>query len=125
MRIIELLEGRGDELLNTFVKAKVGDNGSELDYDLPEDIAFFMNNHDDSYRKHTRPIIGKMIEATKANRETKPSMFVPAVHNSYMEYIKEYPIMELPDELDAKTCKEVCDILHDQVKKNISDGKYD
>jgi hypothetical protein len=125
MRIVELLEGRGDEFLHKFTKSRIGDHGTELDYDLSEDLAFFMNNHDGSYRKHARPIIGKMIDATKANKETKPSMFAHAVRAAYMEYIKEYPIRELPDELDAKTCKEVCDILHDQVKKHISDGKYD
>ena len=125
MRIKELLEGRGDELLNKFVKSKIGGGGNEVDYDLHEDVAYFMNTNDDVYRKHTRPIIGNMLTLIKTNKETSPRMFAPAVHHSYREYVKEYPIRELPDELDSEMCKVVCNILHTQVKKHISDGEYD
>lgn len=119
MRIRELLETKDFNDLD-FVK-KTGDK-DEIDYDLVEDLVFFMNNDDDTYRRHVYPAVSKCIRIIDANKEPSPSIFKSAVLDSYKNYIKEYPIRELPDDLDRETCEEVCSKMHEEVCKNHSES---
>ena len=122
MRINELIEGfEFDEL--KFLKPNEN-KGRDLDFDLPEDLMFFMNHNDDIYRKLLYPTISKVIIAVKRKEPFEPAIFKPAIQNSYSEYVKKYPIRELPDELDDKLCNEVCKKMHETTLKHIKDGKY-
>jgi hypothetical protein len=124
MRIIELLESTEYKDLG-FVK-DIGDEGDrEIDFDLVEDLLFFMNNNDDAYRNHLHPALSKCINQQKDKKKTKSSIFKNAILDSYEMYTKEYPIRELPSSLDEKICKEMCDKLHEEVCQHIADGKYD
>lgn len=121
MRITELLESKQLEEME-WVR-KEGDK-SVIDFDLPSDLIFFMNNDDDTYRRHVYPKIHKCIESHNAKRKTTPSLFADAVKESYKNYIRKFPIRELPNELDEKLIKETCDKMHEEVCQHISDGKY-
>lgn len=121
MRIKELLEGTRFKH-DDFVEQD-GDN-RKLAYDLVEDLAFFMHNNDDIYRRHLYPEIVKCLKITKANGKVSPSIFANAATESYKAYIKEYPVSHLPDELDEKTCNKVCEKLHDEFKTHHEEGKY-
>ena len=119
MKIEELLEGKNFKDIE-FVKS-VGDKGErEIDFDLSEDLMFFMNNDDDAYRRHLYPAISKCI----SNKNTSPKIFANAVKECYNMYIKEFPIRELPKTLDDKQIKETCEKIHEEVYKHIEDGKY-
>jgi len=105
MRITELLEGKNFDDLQ-FVKHKE-DGGREVDFDVPEDLVFFMNHDDDVFRRIVYPTVAKCIDRIDAN-----------------QYIKKYPIRELPDSIDEETCNEACEKMHEEICKNHSEGKY-
>lgn len=119
MKIVELLEGKHFKDID-FVKS-VGDKGErELNFDLSEDLIFYMNNNDEAYRRHLHPVISTCIN----KKNTSSEIFEKAVKECYNMYIKEYPIRELPNSMDEKQIKETCDKLHETVHQHISDGKY-
>jgi hypothetical protein len=119
MRIRELLEGKNIDDFSEFVEQDKNKGG--INYDLAEDLVHFMNQDDDIYRRHVYPIIAKCL---KSKSNIDPSMFAPAVKESYKAYIKKFPIRELPDELDDKGLKETCTKMQEELSKHISDGKY-
>jgi hypothetical protein len=121
MRIIELLEGKKFNDLD-FVKTD-GDK-TEIDYDLCEDLVFYMNNDDDVYRRYVYPSVSRCIDRIETDEKTNPSIFTNAVRESYKQYIKKYPIRNLPDDIEEVTFKEVCKQMHEEICKNHSDGKY-
>jgi hypothetical protein len=121
MRITELLESKQLEEME-WVR-KEGDK-SIPDFDIADDLVFFMNNDDDTYRRHVYPKIHHCLENMKAKRKTSPSMFADAVKESYKNYIKKFPIREMPNELDEEMIKETCHKMHEEVCQHIQDGKY-
>ena len=121
MRIQELLEGK---FFNDLDYVKHGENGRELDYDLIEDLSYFMHNDDHAYRRHTYPAIARCIDSIEHDKDTKQSIFEPAVKNSYKMYIEKFPIRELADEIEEDTFTEICNKLHTETLKHIQDGMY-
>lgn len=121
MRITELLEGNN---FNDLDFVKQDKDGRELDFDLAEDIVFHMNNDDDLYRKHVYPSVEKCLHLIKSKSKPNSSIFKTAAEESYKSYIKEYPLRELPEEIDPKVLKDVCKKMRDEVSKHASEGKY-
>jgi hypothetical protein len=121
MRIRELLEGKK---FNDLDFVKQDEEGTDINYDLIEDLAFYMHNDDDVYRKLTFPSVSRCIESVKNKKELNPNIFKSAVEESYKKYIKKFPIRQLPDSLDEEQCLEVCKKLHDDFRKDYDDGKY-
>jgi len=121
MRIRELLEGKIFNDLD-FVK-QTGDK-RELDYDLIEDLVYFMNNDDELYRREVYPAIVKCLVGSKTKKIPEASIFRPAVEKSYKIYLQKFPIRELPENLDNELLSKVCKKMHEEVKQHISDGKY-
>lgn len=121
MRIIDLLESKDfDEL--EFV-SKNGDK-SELNYDLIEDLAFFMNSDDDIYRRLVYPAVHKCINCIKNKTKINSNIFRPAVIESYKTYIKNFPIRELSDDIEEELCNKVCLKMKEDLMKNYQEGKY-
>jgi hypothetical protein len=122
MRIKDLLENahfKSEE----FVKQT--DDGNEIDYDLTDDLVFFLNNDDDAYRRYLLPAVHKFIDKQQAGEEPKYTIFKTAVADGYKQYTKEYPMRELPNEIDTKNWKSACKQLFDTVSKDMEDGTYD
>ena len=119
MRITELLEGKNIDDFSEFVEQDKDKGG--INYDLAEDLVHFMNEDDEIYRRHIYPIIAKVL---KTKESLSPSIFAPAVKESYKAYLKKFPIRELPDELDGKNLKETCTKMQEELAKHMSDGKY-
>ena len=122
MRITELLEGTEINDLRKFVKHS-GDK-SELNFDIAEDMKFFMHNNDDLYRRHVYPVIARCAHRIANHKATGPAMFREAVQACYDAYIKKYPIRELSDDLDDKTCKQICANIYEELCNDIKEGKY-
>ena len=120
MRIDELLESVDID----FDRKNGEDKEEKLDYDLVEDLVFFMNHDDDTYRRHTFPAVTKCLDRIKENKGTHPSLFKIAVLKSFKEYANEYPDRLLPDELDDEECEEACKKIHEEVCKHADEGKY-
>ena len=121
MRIRELLENT-EYMDSNFGQKEKANN--EPDFDVLDDLVFFMHNDDDTYRRQLHPIILKCIDAVKQKKKLNSSIFADAVRNGYKHYLANYSIQELPDELDEKQVKEVCKKLSDDVYIHISNGKY-
>ena len=110
MRIPELFEHRFNE--RDFVE-KRGDR-TELAYDLAEDLAYFLINDDDIYRQYTYPIIAKHSK----RKYFDSSLFKEIVNPVYEIYRKKYPIRELPNTLDEKLIRAVCEKLYNMIQKD-------
>jgi hypothetical protein len=122
MRITELLEGKQ---FNDLDFVKKGEDGEGIDFDLTEDLVYYMNHDDDIYRRHVYPSVAKCLDRIKSNRETSPSLFTNAVKESYKNYIKKFPIRHLPEEIEDEICKEVCEKIHEDLHQHHGDGKYE
>ena len=122
MRIKDLLEGKQ---FNDLEWVTTTDNNKrEPNFDVADDLVYFMNNDDDVYRRHTYPSIVKCVNYTKSKSKSSPSLFEKAVQESYKSYLKKFPLRELPPTIDEKLCKETCEKMHEEVCQHISDGKY-
>ncbi len=121
MRIRELLEGKffkDDDFVTKTEK------GREINYDLAEDLIYFMNHDDATYRRHMYPNITKCIDISERKKKPAASIFKKAVEESYKRYIKEFPIRELPEDIEEELCNEICDKIRETVCKDIADGKF-
>jgi hypothetical protein len=121
MRIKELLEGANFDA-EDFIDKK-GEK-REINFDLAEDLMYFMHNDDDIYRRHLYPKLAHLLDNIKDKKSTSKNVFKPAVESSYKAYIKKFPIRELNDTIDEKLCEKICDKLHEEFKEHVSDGKY-
>lgn len=121
MRIRELLEGKQ---FNDLDWIRFDNDKQELAYDLSEDLVYFMNNDDDVYRRHVYPAVSRCIDYIKENKKTNHTIFKRAVEESYKEYIKKFPIRQLPESIEEKICHEVCEKMHEELCKDFSEGKY-
>jgi len=121
MRIRELFENNKFDDLDYVKKS---DDGNQLDFDLVEDLTFFMNNDDDLYRRHVYPSISKCVSSVNAKKKINPSIFKNAALEAYNTYIKKYPIRELPNSMESKLCEKVCDKMYEEFQKNYKEGKY-
>lgn len=116
MRIIELFEDASFDETEYLNKEK-----GEIDYDLAEDLTFFMNNDDDVYRRSVFPAVTKCAEAFEQKKSCKPSVFRNAALESYRAYAAKFPIRSLPEELDEELCNEVCEKMYNEVQKALSE----
>lgn len=122
MRITELFENTHFDSENYIKKT---DDGNEIDYDLVDDLVFYLNNNDDVYRRCLLPAVHKFIDMKKDKKEPKYTIFKSAVKEGYTKYLNSYPIRELPDDIDVKIWKKACKKLFDEVSKDLEDGSYD
>lgn len=122
MRIRELLEGKHVDDFSEFVE-KDNDKGG-INFDLVEDLVFFMHNNDDAYRRHVYPSIAKCVEHSKSKKDINPAMFKNAALESYNRYVTEFPMRELPNSLDNATLKQVCVKMKEDFNTHFNDGKY-
>lgn len=118
MRIQDLFENKIDD----FVEYK--DGKPELKFDLAEDLVYFMNHDDESYRRYLYPVIALCLKKSKNNESFSPAIFKKAASECYKNYTKQFPIRELPENLDEKLTKSVCDKLHEEFTQHIKDDKY-
>lgn len=121
MRIRELLEGKTFKDLDFVTPTE---NGRELNFDLAEDLMHFMNHDDNIYRRVVYPKVAECIDGLKANRKTKATIFRSAVEECYKQYIKKFPIRELPEQIEEDICEQVCEKMHEELCQHIADGKY-
>lgn len=115
MRIIDLLEDINFDETEYLNKDK-----GEIDYDLAEDLTFFMNHDDDVYRRTVYPAVVKCAEAFEKKKSCKPSIFKQAALESYRMYTEKFPIRALPENLDEDLCNEVCEKMYNEVQKALA-----
>jgi hypothetical protein len=122
MRIRELFEGNFFKDAD-YVQAKEGGE-REINYDLVDDIAHFMEQDDHCYRRFFHPALDRFLHVRENKKDPKPEIFKEAVKECYKIYVQKFPIRELPDELDEDTLGQVCEKLYDEHSTHHADGKY-
>jgi hypothetical protein len=118
MHIKDLLEHK----LDGYVEYKNGE--AKLKFDLAEDLVYFMNHDDESYRRHLYPTIATCLHRHKKNESIRPGIFKKAATDSYQKYLQQFPIRELPEGLDDKMIRSVCEKLHEAFLEGIREEKY-
>jgi hypothetical protein len=114
MRITELVENIDLEL----------DKNKDVDFDLVDDLLFYMNHDDEVYRRHTYPSIVKYKNAMDKGEETDHLLFGSAVTNAYKKYCEAFKEKRLPEKLSRDVLNKVCHKLHNDEGNNINDGIY-
>lgn len=98
------------------------DKNKKIDFDIADDVVFFINNDNAFYRKHAFPEITKFTSLCKKG---KPSIefFKPLAKSAYTAYLSKYPHDLLPPELPIDVCHEICNKLFKQEFKHIKGKK--
>lgn len=109
-----------DELLDDKKQGK-----KELGYDLMDDLAFFMNNDPEFYRKKYYPTMLKFNKFCKEGRRVGPRGFERLIQNAYESYRNKFPVEGLEPKLDKEICEKLCRHIHEQETKNCKEGMYD
>lgn len=86
----------------------------EVDFDLHDDLMFFMNNDPEFYRQDYFPFLDKFTHHCNAGRVVSPKAFSPMVIKAYKLYKNKFPIKELEEDLSDADVKDICEKLQSQ-----------
>ncbi len=95
------------------------------EYDLQDDLIFFMNNDPDFYRRHYYPSIIKMKLNHDRGQELDSSKLVPIVKHAYSVYKDKFPVKNLDKELDQPNIDDICSKILETETENFKTGQYD
>lgn len=109
MRIQELLESVEDKNHNGI--------NDKLEFDLIDDLFFYMNNDDDIYRRHVYPAVHQFKQARRSGNSIQQNLFGDAVTKAYESYCKKFPLRELPTELPQDISEKVCENFVEALEK--------
>lgn len=93
----------------------------KIDFDLHDDLMFFMNNDPEFYRQDYYPFLNKFKHHCNAGRTVTPKAFVKLVNRAYESYRQKFPLPELSETLEEDDLKEICEKLQTQENKNYED----
>jgi hypothetical protein len=95
------------------------------DYNLKDDLVFYMNNQPEFYRQHYYPAMCTFKEYFESDKEVNPRAFGKLVERAYKMYRKEFPVQGLNETLDKDIFEEICAEIHKTELENIKQGHYD
>ena len=101
------------------------DKFKDEEFDIKDDLMFFMNNQPEFYRKHYYPSMCKFKSMHEAGKKLSPAAFRPMVEKAYKMYTSEFPLESLDDTINKETCEEICTKVHSTELENIKQGHYD
>jgi hypothetical protein len=94
-------------------------NEHKPNFDLIDDLVFFINNDTEFYRKSYFPVESKFINSYKNNKTISAKFFIPIVKKAYSIYKDQYDVHGLPSELSIDNLKEICLKLKQQEIEDI------
>jgi len=124
MRIRELFENINSAFDETKFISKNHKGDYETDYDLVDDLVYYMNEDDEMYRRHLYPAIEKALHSLNRKKNADCTVFEKAVEECYKSYTKKFPIRYIPDALDNDLREQTCSKLFDALKRDFDEGKY-
>lgn len=86
----------------------------EVDFDLQDDLVFFINNDPEFYRRSYFPFINKFNQHCSAGRVAHPKAFAPIVVKAYKEYKNKFPVEGLEEELPVDQIENICEKLQNE-----------
>lgn len=84
----------------------------EVDYDLHDDLMFFMNNDPEFYRQDYYPFLTKFNGHCNAGKSVNPKVFSPLITKAYKIYKQKFPSEGLDENLSQEDIKDICEKLH-------------
>ena len=96
-----------------------------LDYDLQDDLVFFMNNEPMFYRKQYYPTMLKFYKFYKSGRSVSPRGFERLVSDGYKDYYNKFRSASLPQRLNPEMLEKICHHIHTQELENCKNGVYE
>jgi hypothetical protein len=84
------------------------------DFDLIEDLLFFINNDPDFYRAEYFPVATSFVGTIKSDNTAKPSHFKNVIEKAYQSYKDKFQLDSLPKVLTPDQVEELCAKLHSQ-----------
>lgn len=99
--------------------------GPKLDFDPLDDLAFFVRNDPEFYRREYYPLVAKLDDYTRAGKRCKDTAFLPCLKKAVKIYIKKYNIPgdvkaifknDSLEELSQKMFREELDNIKSELK---------
>jgi hypothetical protein len=81
------------------------------DFDLNDDLIFFMRNDPQFYRTEYHPFLQKFNRHCDAGRAVSTKAFAPIVLKAFDHYRNTFPVEGLEEKLSNRDLEEVCDKL--------------
>tara|TARA_B110000503_G_C6954028_1_gene332207 strand:+ start:93 stop:440 length:348 start_codon:yes stop_codon:yes gene_type:complete len=99
--------------------------GSELPYDVVEDLKVFMTQDNDFYRKNIFPRLGEVQSAVSKGGKYNKKMLLPVIEQGILEYLKKFDIKKRPHEFmnDGQKLECISSMLKDEME-NFRKGEY-
>jgi hypothetical protein len=102
-------------------------NVKREDFDLVEDLAFFMRNDPQFYRQDYFPFLQKFNRHCDAGRTVTAKAFIPIVKRAFNAYQTSFPVEGLESSLSDNDLEEICERLqseeakfyHEEKQKNL------
>lgn len=113
-----------EDMLKIGPKKIIKDQNGHYEFDLAEDLIFFMHNNDDFYRRHFYPILKTCKAQYESGGEFTYRVFKPAIKKAYEAYRKEFPIRELEEGIEEDLTVEIANHIYETELQNLKDGLY-
>jgi len=106
---------------------KLDSDDKKIDFDLTDDLIFFMRSDPEFYRTKYYPYVNKFVSKCK-NKETPGAVFFKSlVKDGYKTYKEKFQVEALEEKLSIDMLKEICTKIHkeelDDYKKEQSRNK--
>jgi hypothetical protein len=128
MKIFELFNNTKepiDKVMKGHTEEVIDKDKKKLDFDLAEDLVYFMHHNDDFYRKNFYPVLKMCKGSFDDGKNFSHRVFKPLINKAYESYKKEFPIRELEDELEPKFIERTAKQIYETELGHMKDGKYD
>lgn len=97
----------------------------KLEFDLKDDLVYYMNNDGQFYRRQYYPFLLSFKKAVDAKKSITPAAFESLVRQGYEEYTKKFPHPLIKKDIDEDFCKEMCESLYERELAHIEKGIYE
>ena len=84
----------------------------KLDFDLADDLTFFMRNDPSFYRTSYFPLVSKFTNRCRKDSTPGPAFFKNIVTDAYKKYKEKFQVEALEEELSIDMLKEICTKIH-------------
>lgn len=128
---MKLYEMFGNEELNTEEllavngpKKMIRSHDHKYEFDLAEDLVFYMHNNDDFYRRHFFPILKTCKAQFESGAKFSHRVFKPVIKKAYESYKQEFPVRELEEGIEEDLTEEIAKAIYETELQNLKDGLY-
>lgn len=86
----------------------------DVDYDLHDDLIYFMNADPEFYRQSYYPVQTNFQKHCSAGKSINPMAFKNVIQKAYESYKKKFPLPQLEEQLSEDQVKDICEKIHSQ-----------